>query len=66
MPICVGVPCMCRCLQKKALRYMELRAKRAAKHSVLLVLGTKLGSSAKVSHAFFTAEPALQALAAVF
>lgn len=43
----------------KASDYMELKAERAANCSVLLVLGTKLGSSAKVAHAFFTAEPTL-------
>lgn len=43
----------------KASDYMELKAERAANCSVLLVLGTKLGSLAKVAHAFFTAEPTL-------
>lgn len=40
--------------------------REGCKPPVLLVLGTKLGSSAKLAHAFFIAEPALQALSAGF
>lgn len=40
--------------------------REGCKPPVLLVLGTKLGASAKVAHAFVTAEPALQALSAGF